>query len=460
MKLLVHCNHIDAPHITPIASLYNAAMHAIILSIGDELVLGQTVDTNSAYLSAQLASRGIMTRFHQTIADDQDAIAQAFTWASNEADLVIVTGGLGPTEDDLTRQALAQAMGVELVVDEESLAAITGYFAKRNRIMPDRNRIQAMQPRGCKAIPNSCGTAPGMQVQFSRAMIFVTPGVPSELFAMFRLSVVPYLDELAAAQPALRRTILTQKINTFGLGESDVAEKLGELMDRKRNPLVGTTVSDGLVSVRIRSEFDDPQKAQAELDYTITQAERLLGPVVIGRESQTMQAALVELLLAKKATLATAESCTGGLVAKSITDVAGSSAVFAGGWVTYANEMKAAQLNVPMSLIEKHGAVSEPVARSMAQGAIEKSGATLSVAITGIAGPGGGTEAKPVGTIWIAIGSRDQATGTIATDARLYYLPGDREQIRDRAAKCAMQMLRFHIMGIPLDELRWGRKQK
>ncbi len=434
-------------------------MHAIILSIGDELVLGQTVDTNSAYLGTQLASRGIMTRFHETIADDEEAIAQAFRWASNEADLVIATGGLGPTEDDLTRQALARAMGVELVVDQASLEAITSYFARRSRIMPDRNRIQAMQPRGCTAIPNTNGTAPGMQVKLNRAMIFVTPGVPGELFAMFRLSIVPYLDELAAAQPALRRTILTQKVNTFGLGESDVAEKLGELMDRRRNPLAGTTVADGLVSVRIRSEFDDPQKAQSELDYTMSQVERALGPVVIGRESQTLEAALVELLAAKKATVATAESCTGGLIAKSLTEVAGSSAVFVGGWVAYANEMKASQLGVPMRMIEEHGAVSEPVARAMARGAIERSGAMLSVAATGIAGPGGGTEAKPVGTVWLAIGWRDHAAGTVATDARLHFLPGDREQIRDRAAKCAMQMLRFHIMGIPLDELRWGRKQ-
>ena len=433
-------------------------MHAIILSIGDELVLGQTVDTNSAYLSAQLASRGIMTRFHETIADDEAAIAQAFRWASNEADLVIVTGGLGPTEDDLTRQALAAAMGVELVVDQPSLEAITGYFAKRNRIMPDRNRIQAMQPRGCTAIPNSCGTAPGMQVKFNRAMIFVTPGVPSELFAMFRLSILPYLDELAASQPALRRTILTQKVNTFGLGESDVAEKLGELMDRKRNPLVGTTVAEGLVSVRVRSEFDDPQKAESELDYTIALVERALGPVVIGRDTQTLQAALVELLTAKNATVATAESCTGGLIAKSLTEVAGSSAVFAGGWVTYANEMKTSQLGVSMQLIEEHGAVSEPVVRAMAQGAIERSGAMLSMAVSGIAGPGGGTEEKPVGTVWLAIGWRDQATGSIGTEARLYHLPGDREQIRDRAAKCVMQMLRFQIMGVSLDELRWGRK--
>lgn len=433
-------------------------MHAIILSIGDELVLGQTVDTNSAYLSAELASRGIMTKYHQTVADDEAAIRDAFLWASQQAELLIVTGGLGPTEDDLTRQALAAAMGVELVVDEASLKEITDFFARRGRVMPDRNRIQAMQPRGAKAIANSCGTAPGIEVQFNRAKVFVTPGVPSELFAMFRLSIAPYLDQLAASQPALRRTILTQKVNTFGMGESDVADKLGSLMDRKRNPLVGTTVSDGLVSVRVRSEFDDPQKAKSQLDYTMTEIERALGAVVIGRETQTLQAALVELLLAKKATVATAESCTGGLVAKSITDVAGSSSVFAGGWVTYANEMKTSQLGVPASLIEANGAVSEPVARAMATGALTRSSASMAVAITGIAGPGGGTDAKPVGTVWIALAHRDEA-GQIMTDARLFILPGDREQVRDRAAKAAMQLLRFHAMGVSLDEMRWGRKK-
>jgi len=432
-------------------------MHAIILSIGDELVLGQTVDTNSAWLSAALASRGIMTRFHETIADDQPAIAEALRWASKEADLVIATGGLGPTDDDLTRQALADAMGVALVTDEASAAAIGEYFAKRGRAMPPRNLIQAKHPAGCAMLPNSCGTAPGLQVKFNRAMIFVTPGVPSELFAMYRLSIEPYLDELAASQPALRRTILTQKINTFGIGESDVAEKLGELMDRQRNPLVGTTVADGLVSVRIRSEFDDPRKAQSELDHTANEAARRLGAVVIGRDSQTLPAALVDVLIAKKARVATAESCTGGLVAKFITDVAGSSSVFAGGWVTYANEMKSSQLGVPMELIIEHGAVSEPVAKAMAAGALERSGADLAVGITGVAGPGGGTEAKPVGTVWVALAHR-ATEGAATTDARLFLLPGDREQVRDRAAKCALQMLRFHAMGVSIDELRWARK--
>ncbi len=439
-------------------SSYNAAMHAIILSIGDELVLGQTVDTNSAYLSGQLASRGIMTRFHQTVADDEAAIRDTFLWASREADLVIATGGLGPTDDDLTRQALAAAMGVELVVDEASVQAITEFFARRGRAMPPRNRIQAMHPAGSQVIPNTCGTAPGIEVQFNRAMIFVTPGVPSELFAMFRETIVPYLDELAASQPALCRTILTQKVNTFGMGESDVADRLGELMDRKRNPLVGTTVSEGLVSVRIRSEFDDAAKAQSELDYTLVQVERALGPIVIGRDATTLQAALVELLLARKATVATAESCTGGMVAKCITEVAGSSTIFAGGWVTYANEMKSSQLGVPAALIAEHGAVSEPVARAMATGAVEKSGANIAVSITGIAGPGGGTEAKPVGTVWIALAWRDDQ-GRVATDARLFMLPGDREQVRDRAAKAAMQLIRFHVLGVPLEEMRWGRKQ-
>ena len=434
-------------------------MQAIILSIGDELVLGQTVDTNSAFLSAKLASRGIMTKYHQTIADDELAIRDAFLWASHQAELVIVTGGLGPTEDDLTRQALAAAMGVELVVDEPSLVAITDFFAKRGRVMPPRNRIQAMQPAGSMAIPNSCGTAPGMQVRFNRAMIFVTPGVPSELFAMYRLSIEPWLDDLAANQPALRRTILTQKINTFGMGESDVADRLGPLMDRKRNPLVGTTVSDGLVSVRIRSEFDDPKNAQAELSDTIAQAERALGPIVIGRESQTLQAALVELLMAKKVTVATAESCTGGLVAKYITDVSGSSTIFAGGWVTYANEMKTSQLGVPAAMIEASGAVSEPVACAMARGALERSGAMVAVAITGIAGPGGGTETKPVGSVWIALAHREGEAGQIVAAARLFMLPGDREQVRDRAAKAALQLLRFHTMGVSLDEMRWGRRK-
>jgi nicotinamide-nucleotide amidase len=227
-------------------------------------------------------------------------------------------------------------------------------------------------------------------------------------------------------------------------------------MDRKRNPKVGTTVSGGVVSVRVRSEFEDPRLAQRELDDTLRRVEERLGPVVYGREDETLQHAVVALLKRQHLTLATAESCTGGLLGKFVTDVAGSSGVFVGGWVTYANDMKERQLGMPRELLERHGAVSQAVARAMARGALERSGADLAVSITGIAGPDGGTAEKPVGLVWIALAWREH--GDVRTDALRFDHLGDREMVRDRAAKSALQLLRLRLLGVSLGQLTFGRR--
>ncbi|MCX5659998.1 MAG: competence/damage-inducible protein A [Planctomycetota bacterium] len=428
-------------------------MKAAILSIGDELVLGQTVDTNSAYLSDQLVRLGIPTLFHQTIADDQAATTEAVIRASKTVDLILISGGLGPTEDDLTRQALADAMGEELVLHEPSVEVIRAMFGKRGREMPERNKVQAMHPAGSQMIPNSCGTAPGIHARLHQAAIYVMPGVPSEMFAMFQKSVLPDLQK----HTGTRDVILTAKVNTFGMGESTVGEKLGELMNRTRNPKVGTTVADGFVSVRVRSEFPDAAKAQAELDDTLAQVEARLGSIVFGRDAQRLQESLVALLKAKGLKLATAESCTGGALGKMVTDVAGSSAAYVGGWVTYANAMKQSQLGVPEAMLKAHGAVSQPVARAMAAGALERGGADVALAITGVAGPDGGTPEKPVGLVWIALAFKDKA-GRTQTDALRCEFGSGREMVRDRATKSAMQLLRFQLLGMPLDQFSFGKR--
>lgn len=431
-------------------------MHAIILSIGDELVLGQTVDTNSAYLSAELVSRGIGTLYHQTVADDRAAINRAIVEASRAADLVIISGGLGPTDDDLTRDALADALGVNLVIHQPSVEAVRAMFTRRNRDMPERNKVQAMHPVGSEVIPNSCGTAPGMKVRLNRAVIYVTPGVPSEMFAMWRRSIAPEIETISDAAKGNsgggRGVILTAKINTFGMGESSVAEKLGPLMDRKRNPLVGTTVAGGVVSVRVRSEFQDPGEARHEMGDTIGRIEKQLGQVVYGRDETTLQQSVVTLLFETGRTIVTAESCTGGTLGELITDVSGSSAAYLGGWVTYANAMKTSQLGVPAELIQKFGAVSAEVAQAMAEGARKRGEADFALSITGIAGPDGGTAAKPVGTVFIGLASAG------ATEAFHLDLGGDRQIIRDRSAKSALQLLRFRLLGVPLEVLTFGQR--
>ncbi len=424
---------------------YDPAMQAVLLSIGDELVLGQTVDTNTAWIAEQLARRGLTCARHETIADDLSLIADAFRRAARDADLVIVTGGLGPTADDLTRDALADAMGVELNLHAPSLDRIEAFFARRGKTMAERNRVQAMCPDGATMLDNDAGTAPGIRSTLKGATVFVAPGVPREMRSMFEAYIAPFLAEHAGQAD----TLLTTKVNTFGLGESDVAEQLGDLMQRDRNPTVGTTVSQGLCSIRVRSRFGDAGRALRELEDTVEQVMARVGPVAFSRDETTLQESTVSALREAGLTVATAESCTGGLVGQMLTDVPGSSVVFTGGWVTYSNDMKSGQLGVDPTLIEQYGAVSPEVAAAMASGCRSRSGADLAVSLTGIAGPEGGTDDKPVGTVWIGLAS---VNGTQTFLARL---AGPRSVVRDRAAKCALQLLRLTAMGEDPAAISW-----
>ncbi len=425
-------------------------MQAVILSIGDELALGQTVDTNTAYLAAKLAELGVWTRYHQTLADDQALIAEAMTHAAELAEVVLVTGGLGPTKDDLTRQALAEAMGVSLVEDAKGLSEIQAFFDRLGKPMAKTNRVQALLPAGASGITNDYGTAPGIHATLHDADIYVMPGVPTEMRGMF----ADLIEPAVAKRLGGGRVILTAKVNTFGTGESNVAHLIGDLMSRSANPTVGTTVAKGIVSVRVRSEFPDQAEAQAELDAMVAEVTKRLGPIVFGRDEQTIAGVLIDQLRASGLMIATAESCTGGLVGTMLTDVVGSSNVYAGGWVTYTNEMKQAQLGVPPEVIETHGAVSGETVSAMAAGALDRSGADIAVSLSGIAGPGGGTEDKPVGTVWIGLAARTSGDEP-AVRALCTQFPGSRAQVRTRAAMCALQLARLHLSGEPLTEITW-----
>ena len=275
------------------------------------------------------------------------------------------------------------------------------------------------------------------------------------MFAMWRLSVQPALKSLKGGHSV----ILTGKINTFGSGESTVATNLGTLMDRKRNPKVGTTVANGLVSVRVRAEFEDPAYAQQQFDDTLKQAETALGPIAFGRDDTSMQQSLFKLMKEKGTLLATAESCTGGLLGAMITDVPGSSAVYLGGFITYSNAQKISQLGVQEATLKQYGAVSPQTAKQMAENALTRTGATVAISLTGIAGPDGGTADKPVGLVYTALSFRpDTTTGHLTTTTLRLDLGGDRDTIRDRAAKSALQLLRFHLLNIPLETLTFATK--
>ncbi len=411
-------------------------MEAVILSIGNEIITGQTVDTNSAWLSRQVSELGIRVPRHVTVADDLKAIREEIEQAARKTDLVLVTGGLGPTEDDLTRQALAAAMGVDLEIREEYVERIRAFFTARGRQMPESNKVQALFPAGSEPIDNTCGTAPGIKALCGQTTVFVMPGVPREMQEMYRLAVRPFLvRETGGAR------MLAVTLHTFGAGESDIGELIRDLMDRKRNPTVGTTAKQGVISVRIHSYGRNQEESRLLLEETAAEVRKRLGTLVFGQDEDTLAHAVGRLLIAKQKTLATAESCTGGLIAKLITDVPGSSDYFRQGLVTYANQAKTRLLGVPAGLIQKYGAVSHEVAEALVTEARLQGEVDYAVSVTGVAGPGGGTAQKPVGLVYIGLAD---ATGCEVTR----HLFGDhltRAEIRERTAWTALNRLRLSL---------------
>jgi nicotinamide-nucleotide amidase len=420
-------------------------MRAIILSIGDELTLGQTVDTNSAWLSRQLATAGCEVARHLTVGDAQADIVSAMRESIPLCDFLICSGGIGPTEDDLTRQALGAVLGVELELNQAWLAHLETWFGKLNRPMSPLNRVQAMIPRGAEMIENTAGSAAGIAATVEATRIFCMPGVPKEMKAMFTRDVLPHVRAAGGGAVVLSRTL-----HTFGVGESNVAEMLkehGDLMRRNRNPLVGTTVSSGVVSLRLNARFGSFEQATTELAATEDACRAALGDLIYGQDDDTLPGVVAGMLFNDATAqqwapaVATAESCTGGLLAKYLTDIPGSSRYFRQGYVTYLNKAKTDLLGVPPEMIAEHGAVSELVAVAMATGCQLQSGAAFAVAITGIAGPEGGTPTKPVGTVCIALATPQ------GVQVRTFIFPGDREMVRDRSAKMALTLLRFYLLG-------------
>lgn len=455
-----------------------SSMNASILSIGDELILGQTIDTSSAWISQQLSAIGCDIVAHMTVPDDQPAIERAIRDLSLRCDVLIVSGGIGPTQDDLTRQALAAVMGVALELNDAWMKKLDDFFKSRGRPMPPSNAIQAMIPQGAAVIDNPVGTAAGVATLLPRTKllslplregrgegsskineptvppsaltpapsqgesepgtsVFVLPGVPKEMKAMFNATVLPYVKPRCHGA-----VILQHMLHTFGSGESSIGEMLGDLMKRDRNPSVGTTVSGGVVSLRINARFPSLEEARRQIDQTLDACRKALGDIIYGQDAQTLPQAVADLLLKSQKTVATAESCTGGLLAKCLTDISGSSAYFTHGWVTYSNDAKRSLLGVSEQTLATYGAVSEETVKEMADGAREKSGADFALSISGVAGPTGGTPEKPVGMVCIGLAGPDK------TIARTFNFPGDREWIRDRSAKMALTLLRYRLLNL------------
>jgi nicotinamide-nucleotide amidase len=407
---------------------------AVVLSIGSELVSGLTLDTHAREIARALAAVGIPVARFEVIDDTLAELAAVFARAGADADFVVASGGLGPTLDDLTRDALALAMGVPLERHPDALASLEAWARSRNRTLSESNLRQATVPRGTRPIPNPVGTAPGIDGRLGRARVFCMPGVPGEMRHMLAGYVIP---ALAAASPG--DVSLVRTVRTLGVPESLLGEKLSDLMARGRRPSVATAVHVGIIDVHIHAS-GPRDEVERLLAADAAEIERRLGPAVFGGGEDCMEDVVARLLAARHATVAVAESCTGGLLAAKLVNVAGISEHFLEGVVTYSNDSKVRRLGVPRALIAEHGAVSEPVARAMAEGMRRQSGADFAVAVTGIAGPAGGTPEKPVGTTWMAVAD---ARGTEAV--REVFL-GDRAHIRERAANHALNLLRLRLM--------------
>lgn len=407
---------------------------AAIISVGNELLNGNTVDTNSNWLESRLLTVSIPVVYSCAIIDDIDEIKSAIEYASAKADIILITGGLGPTDDDLTRQAIAKYLNVQLEYHPEIFKKIEDFFVSINRPLVEKNKIQAYLPKGTSELENNLGTAPGILYQDDKKIIASFPGVPYEMKQMFDNSVYPKLQTICTDN------LVIKKIKCMGAGESTVAEMIGDMMARDRNPLINCTVDHGIITFHIIASAVDKKIAEDMAAKDTVKLQHILGPLIFGYDNQTLAEVVGQELSKKKKTLATAESCTGGLISKMITDVPGSSNYFTYGWITYSNEAKISQLGVDKKLIDQFGAVSSEVASAMAVGARQKAGSDYSIAVTGIAGPGGGTEQKPVGLVYISIAGPN----SIKTEKFLFG-SRNRDFIRLRTCQVALNLLRLNL---------------
>ncbi len=417
-------------------------MGAEILTVGTELLLGQIVDTNASWISQRLAEAGIDVFYQSTVGDNWGRIEEAIRLAMARADVLIITGGLGPTEDDLTRDVLAGVLGRPLRLDPEVLQHIQRRFAHRRTPMAENNRKQAMVPEGFEVLPNPRGTAPGLFVRHPGGVITCMPGVPAEMKPMLLEQVIPRIREAFG----IRGRIVSRVLKTCGVSESTVDHRIGDYFRDMRNPTIGVLAHAGEIHIRLTCKGDDPAIIAGQLDDLEAKIRERLGHLIFGRDDERLEALVGGLLRARQASLAVAESCTGGLVANRLTDIPGSSDYFERGVVAYSPAAKESVLGVPPALIREHGTVSLETARAMAEGVQRLAGSTFGLSTTGIAGPTGGTAEKPVGLVCLAL------TWEGGAECRETRLLGDREIVKYRAAQMALELLRRHLLGVPVEE--------
>ncbi|MGB2696774.1 MAG: competence/damage-inducible protein A, partial [Candidatus Zixiibacteriota bacterium] len=400
-------------------------MKAEVITIGDEILLGQTIDTNSAFISRELSQLGIDVNYKTSVGDDIQTISEALTTGLSRADLVITTGGLGPTNDDITKKAIVKVFKRNLVFHEEILKKVEEGFRKRGMEMPKINQNQALQPQGSKALPNQFGSAPGIFIQEKDKIFFALPGVPLEMRSIMENDVLPLLQRVSEVK------VFQRKLRTTDMPESLIYEMIEPIINNR--PEVKVAFLPGFLGVDIRLNSESQEK----LEGMENNIKEVLGNSIYGEDDISLEEVVGKLLKDKGKTISVAESCTGGLIGKRFTNVSGSSEYFERGVVSYSNQAKMEILKVPQDMIEKHGAVSEQVAILMAEGIRKISRTDYGLSVTGIAGPTGGTEEKPVGLVWIGFAHENDSF------AQKFLFGEDRETNRQRAAQAALNLVRL-----------------
>lgn len=407
-------------------------MKAEIICIGTELLLGQIVDTNAAFLARELADLGIDLYHKTTVGDNMERMVAALRLAWERSDLLILSGGLGPTQDDLTREAVAELCQEKLEFNLDAWQQVSAYFDRIQRPIVESNRRQAMFPHSGQIIPNHLGTAPGLLVEKERHYLIALPGVPSELIGIWQVWATPYLKRLLMKE---NNPVLTSRMVMVGIGESVMEEKIMDLIQNQTNPTIAPYAGKGEVTLRITAKSFSEQKNQCLISELLIKITEKLSDYIYGYDTDNLETVIGQIFRAKGWSLALAESCTGGLVAHRITNIPGSSDYFLGGINSYSNQMKIGFLGVSPSTIQEYGAVSPETASEMAQGIRMRTGANVGLAITGIAGPGGGSPQKPVGLVYFAI----DIAGQLKVEKRVF--PFDRIGNKEAAAQAALVLL-------------------
>lgn len=419
-----------------------------IIAVGTEILLGNIVNTNAAYLAEKCAALGLSSFYQSVVGDNEERVGECLKTALGRADIILLCGGLGPTQDDLTKEVASKVMGKELVMDNHSRERIENYFKDRNIEITENNWKQAMAPEGAKVIDNHNGTAPGIIIEENGKHVILMPGPPNELIPMFEQDIMPYLSGL---EPGI---IYSQTVKICGIGESKAEKMIEDMIDGQGNPTLATYAKTGEVHLRVTAKAENEKEAKKLVKPMVKEIKARFGNNVYTTEEQTtLEKAVVDLLVANQLSVTTVESCTGGLLAARLINVPGVSEVYKAGAITYSNKAKRKLLGVKKAALDKYGAVSECVAKDMAKGAAMLNKADVAVSITGIAGPDGGSDTKPVGLVYIGC----TVCGT--TTVKEYHFQGSRSKIRETAVSSALSLMRSCILEY-YSQVTFGDKKK